>query len=91
MAMRVERVSYRSGLSVARGTTIDAYLSEKDNESLYDNWRSEWAAPYEFHGGIKAISCEMVLDVPEQEFKKAFKNKSQAKRIREAALNNAGR
>jgi len=52
-------------VSLARGTTIDAYLSTEANNALYKLWNEQksWPAPLEFPGGIKAITCEMIQDV----------------------------
>lgn len=95
----VGRTFIRQGGSIARGTTIDAYLSEEDNAMLYEAWDKSWAEPYEFHGGIKAISAEMIVEVPEDEFLGVFRSKFGRKksvqdaaiRILEAARTNAGR
>lgn len=59
----------RQGGSYSRGTTIDGYLSEEDCNFLYANWKQEWPEPLKFHGGTTAITCEMVLEVPEKELK----------------------
>lgn len=68
----VPTFSIARGASLARGTTIDAYLSETDNDLLYEKWSDEWEYPLEFSGGVKAITCEMVVAVPFKEFKKIF-------------------
>lgn len=80
----------RQGISIARGTTIDEYLTEADCERLYSRWDKKWEAqPIEAKGGIKIISCEMVLEIPEEAFIKSMG--TPGKRIRAIALRNAGR
>lgn len=81
---------YRQGLSIARGTTIDAYLDEKDVKVLYEGWQENWPEPFDFRNDIKAITAEMILEVPEKDFKRVFGHKV-ANRILEAARSNAGR
>lgn len=89
----------RQGGSYARGTTIDAYLSPEDCAALYNFWKSSWPEPLAFPGNIQAITCEMVLAVPEEEFVDYLSASAEQKRtgralafrIREAALRNAGR
>jgi len=87
-------ITRRSGTSIARGTTIDEYLSEEDNQKLYDLWQPSWPEPFQFSGGITAITCEMVLELPQDEFIAAFgkskKGQEQAARILDIAKRNAG-
>jgi hypothetical protein len=85
-----ETLSYRWNLSIARGTTIDAYLGADDVRELYTGWRSSWPEPFVFSGGEEAITCEMVLEVPEQELAEEY-TKARARRILEAAKKNGGR
>jgi hypothetical protein len=91
----VTKLYYRQGTSYARGTTIDAYLQDDDNTLLYEIWQPSWPEPFGFHGGEKAITAEMILEVPTDEFIKAFGrkkgNRAAALRILEAAKRNAGR
>lgn len=77
----------RQGASLARGTTIDGYLTEEDAQLLYKNWRDRWEKPLEFQGGVTAITCEMVLDLPEKELKAVY-GKEAAQRIIDAAKRN---
>jgi hypothetical protein len=63
----------RYGASLARGTTIDAYLSEETCKVLYERWKTEWGEPLMFSGGITALTCEMVLEAPEKELKDTYK------------------
>lgn len=77
----VTRITRRSGTSFARGTTIDEYLTPEENQELYKVWKSEWPEILRFHGGITAITCEMVLDVEEEEFLMAFGNTKKAKTL----------
>lgn len=86
----VTKTFIRQGASLARGTTIDEYLSEKDCKVLYSGWQKNWPEPLEFHGGITAITCEMVLEVPEKEFVKSI-GKAVGTRIYDVARRNAGR
>lgn len=92
------KFSYRQGTSIARGTTIDEYLTQEQCEALYKLWEQhpEWPEIYRFSGGITAISCEMVLEVPNDDFVKAFKKYNaqgvaMAKAILTVAEANAGR
>jgi hypothetical protein len=77
------RSSIRQGASLARGTTIDAYLSEPDCRALYEQWDKSWPEPLEFPGGVQGLTCETVLDINYTEFRKVFGWR--AKRIYDAA------
>lgn len=95
--MRVSGTSYRSGTSFARGTMIDAYLSGDVCTRLYSVWEEhpEWPEVLRFSGGISAITCEMILDVREEDFLKSFGTKKADMRLAETILSvaktNAGR
>lgn len=80
----------RQGASLARGTTIDEYLSQETCDALYEKWSPEWAEPLMFSGGIRAITCEMVVDVPKSELVKVY-GKAKGNEIYAAAENNAAR
>ncbi len=59
------KVVMRAGGSYARGTTVDVYLDPNEVIVLYERWNSAaWGEPYGLPGGEKAITCEMVCDVP---------------------------
>lgn len=100
MPLETERTFIRSGGSFARGTTIDEYLSEEDNEKLYQVWEEQpgWPEIFRFRGGQTAITAEMILEVPEADMLKAFRSKFGRKkvitqaveRIQSAAARNAG-
>jgi hypothetical protein len=84
------------GLSIARGTTIDAYLLPEDCEVLYEKWQETWPEPFRFSGGITAITCEMVLEVPEDELRAVLGGRKKVEkerpgRILEVAKINGGR
>lgn len=67
---------YRSqGGSYAIGTIIDGYLSQEEIDQLYAIWKSDWPEPLVFQGGVKAITCEMILEVPKDIFIAAFGRK----------------
>jgi hypothetical protein len=69
------KVSYRSGQSYAIGTIIDGYLTKDEEERLYAGWQTgdpDWPQPLVFQGGVTAITCEMVLEVPETKFNRAY-------------------
>lgn len=90
------RTFVTQGLSFARGTTIDEYLSAKDCAALYEKWQKDWPELYRFRGGITAITCEMVLEVPEAAFRKVYggrgnEDRGRPDRILEIARRNAGR
>jgi hypothetical protein len=85
----VTKVKIRQGASLARGMTIDGHLAGTDKALLYEKWLPDWPKPLEFRGGITAITCEMVLKVPFDEFKKVYKRR--AKDIYEVAERNAAR
>lgn len=78
----------RQGSSYARGTTIDGFLSEEDCSFLYTAWKKSWPEPLKFHGGVTAITCEMVLQVPEKELKEVLGTHADA--IIEVSKRNAG-
>lgn len=82
-----ENISYRQGISYAIGTIIDGYLDEKDCQTLYERWRSDWPEPLEFHGNQKAITASMILNVPLKQFVAVYK-KRLAKKLLEAAQRN---
>ena len=84
------KLSYRSGTSFARGTTIDAHLPEELNDKLYKLWNNAWGEPFGFHGGIKAITCEMVLEAPKSEFLKTMGDED-GNRVWSIATSYAGR
>ncbi len=90
MVAEVTKLYYRQGTRFARGTTIDSYLEEEDCEILYDRWQDSWPEPYVFSGGIKAITAEMILEVPIKELNSALHH-TRAKRILKAAKENAAR
>jgi len=83
----------RQGASQAIGTIIDGHLADGDITLLYEMWAADWPAPLEFSGGVKAITCEQVMEVGEAQFVEAFgkKNTEAARRIFGVARNNAGR
>jgi hypothetical protein len=81
---------YTQGTSYARGTTIDEYLPGDLNVKLYEKWQPEWPEVLKFSGGITAITCEMVLEVPEKELTRVF-GKKDATEILEVAKRNTGR
>jgi hypothetical protein len=85
----VTSVKVRQGASIARGTTIDEYLGQSDVDLLYENWQAGWPEPLAFSGGVKAVTCEMVLEVPFADFKKVFKKRAQ--QIYDVAKRNATR
>jgi hypothetical protein len=80
----------RSGASLARGTTIDEYLPEDDCKVLYEKWQDGWPEPLMFSGGVRAITCEMVLEVPVKELNRVL-GRSKAATIYEVSKNNAAR
>lgn len=84
----VSKLTIVKGASLARGTTIDEYLQPADAQLLYNAWKPGWPEPLGFAGGITAITCEMVLEVPEDEFNKAMGG-SAGKRIYKVARQNA--
>lgn len=86
----VASITKRSGTSFARGTTIDEYLSTEDCQALYDKWQPTWPEPFNFRGGIRAITCEMVLEVEAKDFIKVL-GKKRAEKILEVSRVNAGR
>jgi len=63
---------------------IDGFLSDEDIEVLYSRWKSDWPAPIEFPGGVKGISCEAVLQVPQSKLNRTF-GKVRGERIHHAA------
>jgi hypothetical protein len=89
MPLEITGYTVRVGRTFARGTDIDAYLEENEVKALYERWKPAWPTPLEFSGGIKAITCEMVLEVPEKEFRSTFRK--MADHILEAAKRNVGR
>lgn len=83
-------IKIRQGASLAKGTVIDGYLEQSEIDTLYMRWRSAWPTPLEYPGGVLAITCEMVLEVPESELIQAL-GKKLGTRILEVSRVNAGR
>ncbi len=81
-------ITRRSGASFARGVTIDGFLSDGETKALYEKWNNGWGEPIEFHGGEKAITCEMVAAVPLTGLVKAFGSKF-AKKLADVASKNS--
>lgn len=86
----VTKRTIRAGGSYAIGTIVDEYLTEDQNAALYEKWQPGWPEPLAFSGGLKAITCEMILEVPQEDFTK-FIGKKVAPQILEIAARNAGR
>lgn len=74
-------------IDTARGTDIDGYLPEDLVDVLYEKWQASWPTPLEFAGGIKSVTCEMVLEVPKGELFKTFGPRN-GKMIYDVALRN---
>jgi hypothetical protein len=85
--MNVTKRYYRAGTSYAIGTIIDGYLSEKDCQTLYEKWESDWPEPLAFQGNQKAITARMILEVPFERLVAVYK-KTLAKRLLEVAQRN---
>jgi hypothetical protein len=68
----VTKTFVRRQVSSAPGTVIDGHLTPEQTKALYGIWLPGWPAKREYRGGIEAITAEMVMDVPEVEFIKAF-------------------
>lgn len=77
-------VSYRSGTSFSRGLTIDSLLKTEDAQVLYERWDNKWGEPLEFQGGAKAITCDMVAEVPLDKLVRVY-GKARAERLIKAA------
>lgn len=68
-----------------RGAVVDTFLSSDDCKVLYERWNdAAWSERLDCGGGEHAISCEQIIQVPAQEFVKAF-GKVRATRILSAA------
>jgi len=84
----VTKINIVKGASLARGTTIDGYLQPTDAQLLYNTWKPGWPEMLEFSGAIKAVTCEMVLEIPEDEFLKTVGGAA-GRRILDVAKRNA--
>lgn len=84
----ITSVRVRQNTSFARGTTIDEYLIEADNDALYEKWSPDWEDKLEFPGGIFAITAEMIIAIPESEFNKVL-GRTRGPRIYKIAKENA--
>jgi hypothetical protein len=82
------RTTIRQGASFARGSLVDGFIDDKDCETLYRKWSTKWQEPEQHRGGEVAITCEMIRDVPEAEFKKVM-GAALGKRIRAVAMAHA--
>lgn len=84
------KVRIRQGNNFARGALVDGFLMPADVKALYEKWdAAAWGEPETFQGGADpAISCEMVMGVPEAQLEKVY-GKARAQRLREAAEPNA--
>jgi hypothetical protein len=83
-------VSYRRGLSFARGTSIDPLVQDAQREILYSRWQKDWPEPLSFSGGTKDITCEMIVEVGLEEIVNVY-GKKIGKAIFDIAVANAGR
>lgn len=81
-------VVIRQGASFARGVLIDGFLSYNDVVILYERWKESWPEPEQHRGDEEAITCEMILEVPEEELKKVY-GKLRAGRLLEVARRRA--
>lgn len=64
MPIKVTKTYIRSGASFARGTAIEAVLSEEDSAAIHDRWKNAWGEKLDCGGGVTSITCEMVAAVP---------------------------
>jgi hypothetical protein len=84
----VTKVTRRSGTSFARGVAVEQYLRGEEEKILHSRWRSEWGLPLSFQGGIRSVTCEMLLGVPLVELVKTY-GKKRAAMLREIASRHA--
>lgn len=85
----------RRQVESAPETIIDGYLTQEQINALYGTWLPDWPDKREYRGGITAITSEMVMQIPEEDFIKAFGRrkvmKDTALAIRKIAERTAGR
>lgn len=62
--MLTSQIVKRSHTSLARGVTIDGYLSGDEVKKLYEKWSPEWEEPFEVQGGEVYVTCEQVREIP---------------------------
>ena len=68
----VTKTFIRRHVSSAPGTVIDGHLTPEQIKALYGVWLPGWPEKREYRGGIVAITAEMVMEVTEDEFIRAF-------------------
>ena len=72
-----------------RSPDVDGFLLNGDTEILYGRWKDEeWGAPIQLSGGIKSITCDMVVEIGFQNLTKVY-GVRRAKRILEASKRGA--
>ncbi len=84
----MSKITFRSGTSIARGTTMDLLLDEQDTQALYERWKNEWGAPIGLRAGEVLITAEMVSAVPLAELVSTY-GRVRAARLMEIAKKNA--
>lgn len=64
----------RANTGFIRERTIDMSLNDEELLSeIYDKWDAEkWEEPLTFQGGVRGITCEMILRVPLSELGKVY-------------------
>lgn len=75
--------------TIAPGTDIDPHLTDSDVKLLYEKWSPDWETPKEFSGGVKSITCEMIVEISLPDFCKVYGKKA-GERIYKVAKENAG-
>ena len=85
MPLTVQTTRYRQGTSLAVGTIIDGYLSDKETEKVYARWKSDWPEKLAFSGNQPGITFEMIREVPRSQLNRVFGPKFAAKLVQMAA------
>lgn len=68
-----------------KSLSIDGFLSEEERQLLYTVWKANPNFPpvLVYNGGIEDITCDLILEVGEETFKKAFGRRKKHKQIAE--------
>jgi len=85
MPLTVETTRYRQGTKLAIGTIIDGYLTDEESEKVYTRWNKEWPEMLAFPGNQKAVTFEMIREIPRNQLNRAFGPKFASKLVDMAA------
>lgn len=75
MNFTVTQTRYRSHTRIAVGTVVDGYLDEDETEKVYKRWKDSWPEQLAFSGNQKAVTFEMIREIPQAQLNRTFGKK----------------